>query len=135
MKTIKITRNQWNRQLAGPCPKVEGLVLRRAMRQRTPGRRSAAEKYMIRWQIKQVDEKKRLPMKNKWTSFGDRKKLDENHENQWKEQKSWKLIKNVQHLRRSMENQLKAAHINETLLKNNSKFLKHKSKGNSKKIN
>ena len=135
MKTIKITRNQWNRQLAGPCPKVEGLVLRRAMRQRTPGRRSAAEKYMIRWQIKQVDEKKRLPMKNKWTSFGDRKKTRWKSWKSMKRAKIMKLIKNVQHLRRSMENQLKAAHINETLLKINSKFLKHKSKGNSKKIN
>ena len=57
MKTIKINENQWNRQLAGPRPKAEGLVLRRAMRQRTPGRRSAAEKYIIRCQIKQTDEK------------------------------------------------------------------------------
>ena len=135
MKTIKITRNQWNRQLAGPCPKVEGLVLRRAMRQRTPGRRSAAEKYMIRWQIKQVDEKKDSRWRINEHLSEIVKKLNENHENQWKEQKSWKLIKNVQHLRRSMENQLKAAHINETLLKINSKFLKHKSKGNSKKFN
>ena len=53
--------HQKSMKTAGPRPKVEVLAMRRAMRQRTPGRRSAAEKYIIRCQIKQTGEKTMTP--------------------------------------------------------------------------
>ena len=33
---------------------------------------------IVRWQIKQIDEKQWVPVKNQWTSFGDCKKIDGN---------------------------------------------------------